>query len=169
MSWCVVTHTLKMNSIFLIKLDWICIHRIASNHDDVIKWKHFPRYWPYVRGIHQSPMNSHHKGQWSGALMFSLICVWTNGWSNHRDAGDLRRHCAHYGVTVMLCGTLCPKLWTIMSLRYWMGYSFAAVSFIVVSLLMRPRLYVWYPRKCVNRTLLFKPNSDRGRIFLGDD
>ena len=21
-------------------------------HDDVIKWKHFPRYWPFVRGIH---------------------------------------------------------------------------------------------------------------------
>ena len=21
------------------------------NHDDVIKWKHFPRYWPFVRGI----------------------------------------------------------------------------------------------------------------------
>ena len=24
-------------------------------HDDVIKWKHFPRYWPFVRGIHRSP------------------------------------------------------------------------------------------------------------------
>ena len=23
-------------------------------HDDVIKWKHFPRYWPFVRGIHRS-------------------------------------------------------------------------------------------------------------------
>ena len=44
-------------------------------HDDVIKWKHFPRYWPFVRGIHRSPVNSPHKGQWRGALMFSLICV----------------------------------------------------------------------------------------------
>ena len=43
-------------------------------HDDVIKWKHFPRYWPFVRGIHRSPENSPHKGQWRGALMFSLIC-----------------------------------------------------------------------------------------------
>ena len=41
--------------------------------DDVIKWKHFPRYWPFVRGIHRSPVNSPHKGQWRGALMFSLI------------------------------------------------------------------------------------------------
>ena len=40
---------------------------------DVIKWKHFPRYWPFVRGMHQSPMVSPHKGQWGGALMFSLI------------------------------------------------------------------------------------------------
>ena len=43
-------------------------------HDDVTKWKHFPRYWPIVRGIHRSPVNSHHKGQWRGALMFTLIC-----------------------------------------------------------------------------------------------
>ena len=39
-------------------------------HDDVIKWKHFPRYWPFVRGIHRSPVNSPHKGQWCGASMF---------------------------------------------------------------------------------------------------
>ena len=70
-------------------------------HDDVIKWKHFPRYWLFVRGIHRSTVNSPHKGQWRGALMFSLICVWINGWVNNREAGDLRRHCAHYDVTVM--------------------------------------------------------------------
>ena len=70
-------------------------------HDDVIKWKHFPRYWPFERGIHQSPVNSPHKGQWRGALMLSLICAWINGWVNNRKAGDLRRHRAHYGVTVM--------------------------------------------------------------------
>ena len=33
-------------------------------HGDVIKWKHFPRFWPLVREIHQSPVNSPHKGQW---------------------------------------------------------------------------------------------------------
>ena len=46
---------------------------IDRYHDDVIKWKHSPRNWPFVRGIHGSPVNSPHKGQW--ALMFSLICV----------------------------------------------------------------------------------------------
>ena len=65
-------------------------------HDDVIKWKHFPRYWPFVRGIHRSPVNSPHKGQWHGALMFSLICASINCWVNNGDAGDLRRHRAHY-------------------------------------------------------------------------
>ena len=49
-----------------------------------------------------APVNSPHKGQWHGALMFSLICAWTNGQTNHRDAGELRRHRSHNDVTVML-------------------------------------------------------------------
>ena len=39
--------------------------------------------------------------QWRGALMFSLIYAWRNVWGNSRDTGDLRRHRAHYNVTVM--------------------------------------------------------------------
>ena len=42
-----------------------------------------------------------HQGQWRGALMFSLICVWINDWENNREAGDLRRYVAHYDVIVM--------------------------------------------------------------------
>ena len=67
----------------------VLIHVI---HDDVIKWKHFPRYWPFVRAIHRSPVNSPHKGQWRGALMFPLIYAWINGGANNCEAGDLRRH-----------------------------------------------------------------------------
>ena len=52
-------------------------------------------------GLHRSHINSPHKGQWRTALMFSLICAWTNGWVNNRDAGDLKRHRAHYDVTIM--------------------------------------------------------------------
>ena len=64
-------------------------------HDDVIKWKHFPRYWHFVRGIHRSPVNSPHKGQWRGAQIFSLICAWINGWVNNREtpSRSLWRHC----------------------------------------------------------------------------
>ena len=59
---------------------------ITQSHKNYgIKWKHLPRYWPFVRK----------------ALMFSLICTWTNGWANTRDAGDLGRHHAHYDVAVM--------------------------------------------------------------------
>ena len=61
-------------------------------HDDVIKWKHFPRYWPFVQGIHRLPVNSPHKGQWRGALMFPLICARINGWVSNGEDGDLRRH-----------------------------------------------------------------------------
>ena len=85
--WDVITQPFGLNSIA---------------HDDVIKWKHFPRYWPFVRGIHRSPVNSPHKGQWRGALMFSLICVWINGWVNNRKAGDLRLYRAHYDGSVMV-------------------------------------------------------------------
>ena len=70
-------------------------------HDDVIKWKHFPRYWPFVRGIHWPPVNSPQIGQWRRALMFSLICAGINGWVNNGEAGDLRRNHAHYDVNVM--------------------------------------------------------------------
>ena len=88
-------------------------------HDDVIKWKHFPRNWPFVRGIHRSPVNSPHKGQWRGAL----ICVWINDWVNNREAGDLRRYRAHYDVIVMgiyLHHFLSHCLFTLsMPIPYW--------------------------------------------------
>ena len=55
-----------------------------------------------MRGIHRSPVNPPHKVQWRGALMFSLVCTWTN----NNDADGLRRHRAHYDVTVMFCTSL---------------------------------------------------------------
>ena len=73
----------------------------TATHDVVIKWKHFPRYWHFVLGINRSPVNSPQKGQWRGALIFSLICARINGWANNGDARDLRRHLAHYDVIVM--------------------------------------------------------------------
>ena len=69
--------------------------------DDIIKWKHFPRNWPFVRGNSPVPVNSSHKDQWCGALMFSLICVWINSLVKNHEAGDLRCHRGHYDVNVM--------------------------------------------------------------------
>ena len=75
------------------KINWL-------QYDDVIKWKHFPRYWPFDRGTHWSPVISPHKGQWRGALMLSVICPQINGLVKNRKAGDLRRHRTHYDVIV---------------------------------------------------------------------
>ena len=71
---------------------------MSNYHDDVIKWKHFPRYWPFLRGIHRSPVKSPHKGQWRVALMFSLICAWINIWCwwFETPSCSLWRHCNDY-------------------------------------------------------------------------
>ena len=65
-----------------------------------MKWKHFSRYWSFVRGIHRSSVDFLHTGQWRGVLIFSLICSWINDWVNNREADDLRRHRAHYDVII---------------------------------------------------------------------
>ena len=119
-----------------------------SMHDDVIKRKHFPCYWPFVRGIHRSSVNSPHKGQWRGALMFSLICAWINAWVHNREAGDLRRHRAHYDVIVMEI-----LVWTSVSrdcnfLRCWTLHSQAHTSLFYYEWLRIQRLIrivVWTP------------------------
>ena len=72
-----------------------------------------------VRGIHRSLVNSPHEGQWRGALMFSLICVWINGRVNNREAGNLRRYRAQYDVSVFtkqltfrgILSNPCPIIW----------------------------------------------------------
>ena len=97
--WLHCCFRIHWSRIIFILTQFFSVPITAFLHDDVIKWKHFPRYWPFVRGIHRSPVKSSHKGQWRGALMFSLIYVWINGWVNSR--GDLRRYRGHYDVIVM--------------------------------------------------------------------
>ena len=99
------------NQVGLGLLPWY-LTRISSSHcEDDGKFletmfscdlsKHFLLFWPFVRGIHQPPVNSPCKDQWPEALMFSLICTWINGWVNSQNASDLWHHHAHYDVTVM--------------------------------------------------------------------
>ena len=82
---------IKLHPILLV------VFSIFVIHDDVIEWKHFPRYWPFVRGIHRPPVNSPHKGQWRGDLMFFSIYAWMNGWVNRLVIWDvialIWRHC----------------------------------------------------------------------------
>ena len=69
-------------------------------------WRHqmetFSAFLAICAGNSPVPAEYPHKGQWRRALMFSLICVWINGWVNNREAGDLRRYRAHYDVIVIL-------------------------------------------------------------------
>ena len=109
------------------------------------QWKHFLRYWPFVRGIHRSPVNSPHKGQWRGALMFSSICVWINGWVNSRQAGHLRRYRAHYDVSVM---------WNSRSARDVRHWVFGCSKFNIVCM-----------RLCELRQVFFGPLWLRPNIF----
>ena len=66
-------------------------------YDDVIKGKHFPRNWPFVRGIQRCPVNSPHKGQWLGALMLprlnKRLRKQSEGWWFETLFGPLWRHC----------------------------------------------------------------------------
>ena len=89
-----------------IKLEFKMNFELTTDTRILSPWWHhqmetFPHYWPFVQGNHRSPVNSLHKGQWREVLMFSMICAWINGWVNNDETGDLRRHLAHYDVTVM--------------------------------------------------------------------
>ena len=130
---------------------------LEQTHDDIIKWKHFPRYWPFVRGIHRSPVNSPHKGQWRGAFMFTLICARINGWVNTREAGDLRRYRAHYDVIVMMWTFLsqCGLLWAVVqghcdifaialvSLRVWNLINLDTNNKLATNVPL-PRMQLWH-------------------------
>ena len=81
-----VNHLQKIISVFPSRRCFIlpiaqpsgCLEISSAIPDDVIKWKPFPCYRPVVRGIHRSPVDSPHKSQWRGGLMFPLICALVN-------------------------------------------------------------------------------------------
>ena len=111
--------------------------------------QHFPRYWPFVRGIHRPPVNSPHKDQRRGALMFSLICAWINGWVNNREAGDLRRHRAHCDVIVMnyLYGSTSMATHSGPSLALWRQCDLGLISALCIRYGMGTLYYCAFVRK----------------------
>ena len=100
-----------------------------TKHDDVVNWKHFLRYWPFVRGIHRYPVNFPHKCQWRGAKMFSFVCAWMNDWVNNGEAGDLRHHRAQYDVTLMHKSKLVPRppLLSLPSVKSYLTISYCSI------------------------------------------
>ena len=98
-------------------------------HDDVIKWKHFPQYWPFVMGIHRWPVDSFNRGQRRGALMIYLIFAWTNGWENNgrrwfeTPSHSLWRHC--YENTIFIKENL--KMMSAKCRPFWCGLNMLIV------------------------------------------
>ena len=80
-------------------------HHRRNNHDDVIKWKHFPRYWPFARGIHRSLVNSRHRPV---TLSFAVFFFYLRpnqrlskqwwGWWFETPSNPLWRHCNNYAI-----------------------------------------------------------------------
>ena len=80
----------------------------SGTSDAVIKWNLFPCYWPFVRGIHRSPVNSLHNGQWRGDLIFFYMCLnkrlseYSLGWWFETPSRPLRRYNNAHSVVVLL-------------------------------------------------------------------
>ena len=106
--WLIIQSGLKLVNGALGALLWVFIC-ISQSHDDVIKWKHFRRNWPFVRKFIGPRWIPRTNGQWRGALVFSLTCVWINVWVNNGEAGVSRRHRTHYDVIVMHTVCLVPR------------------------------------------------------------
>ena len=102
---------------FLFLFNWrtskcnnnVTIHPHSHAHGSLLIswWRHqmetFSALLALCAGNSPVPVNSPHRGQWRGALMFSFIYAWINDWVNNREAGDLRRQRGHYDVIVMFC------------------------------------------------------------------
>ena len=73
--------------------------RMRLFHDDVIKWKHFPRYWSFRNSRVPVEFPAQRPLTWSFDVFYDLRL--NNAWVNNREAGDLRRRHAHYGVIVI--------------------------------------------------------------------
>ena len=63
--------------------------------------------------------------QWRGALVLSLICTRIIGWANNGEAGDLRRHRAHYDVTVLCNSNPCNRWQHHRGCMHWWCEAFA--------------------------------------------
>ena len=76
----------------------ICVIMDHDTHNDVIKWKNIPRYWPFVRGIHRSPVNSQRPVTRSFGIFFDLrpnkrLSKQSWGWWFETPSRSFWRHC----------------------------------------------------------------------------
>ena len=103
---------------FVCFMLWELIHgnlTCAPKHDDAIKWKHFPRYWPFVRGIGRSSVNSPQKAQWRRALMFSLMIKFSD-FNKYITCQLMHKLHVHCGIVPNVCNDYCLTLVRLLSL-----------------------------------------------------
>ena len=81
--------------------DSITSHKKEKNYDDVIQWKHFPRYWQFCGEFTGPRWIPRTKASDAERWCFLWSAPWINDWANNRESGDLRRHRANYDVIVM--------------------------------------------------------------------
>ena len=126
-------------------------------------WRHqmetFSALLDICAGNSPVPVNSPHKGQWRGALVFSLICVWINGWVNNRKAGDLRRYRTHYDVSVM---NLFGERW------YWATFLDRMTSFKMANEIPRNSSALQVLRNRFNNLHISSRSVIHREILLGD-
>ena len=108
------------------KGDFLTVQRPSGQDHQAVLCK---ACWPFMRGIHWSPVNSPHRGQWRRPLMFSLICAWTNGWVNNRYTGDLRRHRDHYDVIAIIPQNE-PRIYWVLLAHHepWLRYMYQLIA-----------------------------------------
>ena len=104
-------------------------------HDDVTKWKHFPRYWPFVCGIHRSPVNSPAKFPHVGGQYHSC-CWWLGDTKNQvitNDTGKFHNaHCLLQAHNIPSCYKLgvgwCDILWQYPTITHYHDYRYKWTS-----------------------------------------
>ena len=111
------------------------IYSRVPSQDDVIKWKHFPCYWPFVRGIHRSMVNSPHNGPVtrSFGVFFDLplnerLSKQSWGWWFETASCPSWRHCngcqcgnrlvSQMRATLAACREPAGKLWQLCKVLY---------------------------------------------------
>ena len=102
--WHELQFSLRVSSSILL-LNWAWMGFLGVYFTNIEWWRHqmeiFSALLVLCAEIQRLLVNSPHKGQWRGALVFSLISAWKNVWVNDRDAVYLRRYRAHYEVAIM--------------------------------------------------------------------
>ena len=124
---------------FWCKLGLVLTKLFHSLHNDVIKWKHFPHYWPFIEECTSHWWIPLTKVSDESFLIFSLMCTWINNWVNSSEAGDLRHYCAHHEVIVMSlivtqveCNVKFRTKWQRWSIIIlWKRYFLSQANFIV--------------------------------------